>query len=84
MELGAIGGSQPSVLNSEIARMPIARQAAGIIRKENKTRLENAHQDQHQDVADKCVNQQAQDSLADGNAGHRRGVSHEDGGGFRR
>src|ERR1700722_12532004 len=68
MELGAIGGSQPSVLNSQIARMPIASQAAGIIRKENKTRFENAHQDQHQDVTDKCVNQQAQHSWRMGTA----------------
>ena len=82
MELDAVRGSQPNVLNCEVVRVPVAGQAVGIIGEKNQTRFKDTHQEQHQNVADKRVNQHAQHSLADGDGVHCRRVSHEGGGAF--
>lgn len=47
VELDTVGGRDPNILHIEIARTPVAVEAAGIVREEDQARFEHAHEYQN-------------------------------------
>ena len=62
VKFDAIGRLEPDIFNIQIARMPVAVEAVGIIREEDQARFEDPGEQQRQEVADKDREKVAQET----------------------
>ena len=65
VELDTVRGSDPNVFHIQIARMPIAVEASGIVREEDQARFEHADECQHYEIADYDGEKVAQKTLVE-------------------
>ena len=65
VELDTVRGGEPNVFQIQAARMPVAVEAAGIVREEDQARLEHADECQDQEIGDNNGEKVAQKTMVE-------------------
>jgi len=65
VELDTVRGCEPNVFQIQTARMPVAVEAAGIVREEDQARLEHADECQDQEIGDNNGEKVAQKTMVE-------------------